>query len=336
MTTAHIILWRMRRAAAAAAVCLAASALAQTLDTVRAVGAREGAIVVRDARGAFRPIAAGGAGRALPVWSPDGGAIAFVQRADRRRALSDLVVTDGSGHERVRVAIEPVRDDIAYAGMRHVEELRWLDAGHVAVRGSLNPSQSQYYVVDISTGRTVAEFIDDASAAAFHGTSVAYQTGAPHFASADRRAAVIWVDGQQVYPLAGSASRFEFPLAPRWSADGRSLAWLARDVAATVQMLVVWRDGAIREHPVALAPDDEPLLFWSDGRWVLKARGRAWATDPEALALAPLPAAQAVDPLAEAAELRARLATQARAAGVVEPDFWCADCPLQRLPRRSD
>jgi dipeptidyl aminopeptidase/acylaminoacyl peptidase len=323
---------------------LAASTPARSAaDDLQTAGIDHGALVVRAGTGPVRIVQGGGAARLLPVWSADGTRIAFVQLADRRQALAELVVVSEAGVELARVAIEPVTADTAYAGMRFVEAVRWIAPDRVAVRGSLNPSQSQYYVVDVANGRIVDDFIDDRSAAAFSpdGRHVATQSGSPHFLAADRRVPQLNIDGRPVYPGAGRGDA-DIVGEPRWSADSRSLAWLLRLKADGSTTLAVWRDGTLHESAVPAARGTQPGLFWQGARVVVTAPGagagsaapRAWAFD--ATGGAPKPLAAALDPLADARSLRDRLAAEARAAGLAQPDLWCRACGLEALPRASE
>ena len=330
-------------AAAVYALAHAPQASAQaTADTVFAAGIDHGALVVRAGDQPARMVQGGGAARALPVWSPDGGRIAFVQALDRRIGLADLVVVSSAGVELARVTIEPADADTAYAGMRFVEAVRWLSDDRIAVRGSLNPSQSQYYVVDAGAGRIVDDFIDDRSAAAFSpdGRHVAVQSGSPHFTPAAQRAPQMAVDGRTIYPAAGRAEA-DFASEPRWSADSRSLAWLVQHRGPAATALVVWSAGAARETPLPLAAGAQASVAWSGERVLVTARGvngekpRAWSVDAHGGAK-PISAATATDPQAAALAQRDRLAAAARAAGLAQPDLWCRVCGLESLPRASE
>lgn len=315
-----------------------ANASAEPADALQAAGIDHGALVVRAGLGPLRVVQAGGAVRMLPVWSPDGGRIAFIQASDRRQALAELVVVSSAGVELARVAIEPVLADTAYAGMRFVEAVRWLSADRVAVRGSLNPSQSQYYVVDVMAGRVVDDFTDDRSAAAFSpdGRHVAAQSGSPHFLPADKRVPQLAVDGQPVF--AGQGRRdADIVSEPRWSSDSRSLAWLLRQRSSGATSLAVWQDGVLQESALPLASSARPTLFWRGARVVVTdGKAQAFSADARAAGLKAVPAATAIDPQAAARSQRERLQAEARAAGMTQPDLWCRACGLEVLPRASE
>ncbi len=277
-------------------------------------GIVHGALVAGPAGGTLTTIATGGPARGMPAISPDGTRIAFVQLTDKRVALADVVVVDMNGHVVSRTKVEPVIDNTAYSGMQAIEALRWISPDRIAVRGSINPSQSQYYVIQASTGRIVADFTDDASSAAFSqdGLHVAALSGSPHFGPG---APVLAVDGKTVWQAPAGAT---LAGGPSFSPDGASLAWAARDAAGHAT-LDVWNGAAVRQAAVPAAADAALDVGWRGTHAVVttQAAGRtlAWAETGDGRA-SPVVAA------APANTARERLADQARAAGVNEANFW--------------
>jgi hypothetical protein len=311
---------------------------------VRTVAIDHGALVIREADGRTVTLAKGGLARALPVWSPDGNSIAFVQSADPKVALADLVVIGRDGVERARVAIEPVLPDTAYSGMQYVESLRWISPRRVLVRGAINPSQSQYYVIDVASRSVVQDFDDDASAAAFSpdGRHLALVSGVPHFTPAARQMPVVSVDGRAIYPVPARAG-LAVVATPRWSPDSRGLAWVVRNADHTRNSLVVWHDGTVHEAPLGDEAGGGIDLFWSGNRVLataavpgLRPYTRAWSADEASGVVQAVPVTAVVDPAAAAHALLGRLGGEARQAGLVQANFWCADCALQALPRESE
>lgn len=321
---------------------------AQPADSaIQIAGIDHGSLMVRDGVAApARMVHGGGPGRALPAWSPDGERIAFVQATDRQVGLADLVVVSATGVELSRVTIEPAGSGVAYAGMRAIEALRWVADDRIAVRGSINPSQSQYYVFDVTTRRAVADFIDDRSAAAFSpdGVHVVAHTGGPHFAHAQQRAMRLELDGQTL-ATGASGEHADILAAPRWSNDGRAFAWVVDHRATGRVTLAVWRSGEIHEWPLLLSAGQSAELRWSGARIVItvldgdrtRPTGQAWVVDPrDGSTVTTTAAAAPPDPLAPARTLRDRLLAQARAQGLREADAWCRSCGLEALVRGTE
>lgn len=291
-------------------------------------GIRQGALLAGPLGTPPAVVVAGGAGRALPAFSPDARRVAFVQATDRHRALADVVVVDRAGHELSRTAIEPVEPGTAYAGMRYVEALRWIGPDRILIRGSINPSQSQYYEIDAAAGRVVADVIDDESAAAVSpdGRRIATLSGSPHFTPEAEQRPVLSIDGTPVWH---GAAGTVLAAPPRFSPDGTALAWAARDGTGRT-MLLIWNGTALRRIAVPAPAGATLALRWPASGLTLTTtdagHARAWALRGAALA----PSLARTE---EAVALRERLA---RAAGLTEPDFWCADCALRELPRGTE
>ena len=321
-------------AAAMAAILLCGAASAAPADVLE-TGIVNGALVFGHAGTSLAVLAHGGGARGLPCLSPDGTRIAFTQVTDPARALADVVVVAPDGRELSRTPIEPVLPDVGYTGMQYVDGLRWISGRQLAVRGAINPAQSQYYVVDAAAGKIVSDFVDDGSRAAFSpdGRQVARLADSPHYvADADRTPALL-LDGKPVWQAARGGS---LASEPRFSADGASLAWADRDAAGKAG-LDIYGDGALHHVPLPAAPAGTLGVYWAGSRAVATAspaggagRTLAWSASRTG---AELTAQLASDPAASAEALRATLQRQARAAGVQEPDFWCASCALSVLPR---
>ncbi len=318
---------------------------ASAQDLIKTVGLRHGALVVSVPGSPDQEIVKTGPARGLPVWSADGLQIAFVQAVDRTRALAELVIVSAQGREQARIAIEPAEAGVADAGMRYVESLQWISPSRIAVRGSINPSQAQYEVIDVTSGQVVADFVDDGAIAAFSsdGAHVAYQVGSPHFSPVESRSAALLIDGRLAYPLSPRPG-LQFVSAPQWSADCRCLAVVTQEAGDSVSRLVVWREGQISERGLDLGAADQIELSWAGDQITLKATGfespqhpRVWVSDAQGLKLNLVSATQATaDPLIQVRALRQATLDAARKNGLAEPDAWCAHCGLELLPRRSE
>jgi hypothetical protein len=331
--------------AASCAIFVGVRAAETTESAILAVGAdKSGDLVLRSQDGVARTLIHGGMARRKPVFSPDGSRIAFVQATDPHLARAALVVVDLDGHELTRVLIEPVVGETRYAGMRYVEAIRWLTPNRLVVRGSLNPSQSQYYVVDIASGRLLDDVIDDTSSAVWSPDAlhVATTTGEPHFESDEDHAPSIEIDRHMVYPTTPTRD-IAIVASPQWSTDGRSLGWVVLHRPDKSLASVVWRAGAVQETRLGrVPPDNEFGAFWAGNRLIVtestpdtpEQAVHAWAI--ESGMSRPVAPSEAVDPLRDARRQREHLIGEAMEAGLVQPDVWCRQCPLRALPRASD
>lgn len=311
-------------------------------NSLRIAAIDHNALVVKIGDDSFLAIANGGDVRANPVWSIDGSRVAYLQNTDSRRALGELVVVDLKGNELTRVQIEPVGENNYYNGMRFIENLQWISSNKIAVHGSLNPSQSQYYVIDVATGKVISAFIDDTSSATFSPIHFAYQSGSPQWGKEDTRKATLFVDNQQIFPTGGHQPYVDYLSSPPWSPDGRSLAAVVQNHPHTVSSLIVWRDGVVNELLLPLDQTYDKIdLFWKGNRVYVKAEKTGqlqpsfvWSSDAAGLSLTVLDPATIINPAIEARVYKEKLSKELRGAGFYYHDLWCSTCVLNVLPRK--
>jgi hypothetical protein len=183
----------------------------------------------------------------LPLWSKDGGRIAFLRAVSQEQALANLIVLDPNGDKTAEIVIRPA-DNAPPAGMRFVEDVEWLSSERIAVSGSINPSTAENLVFDLPSSREVRDFYDDGSRAVYSpdGAHVAYQVGSPHFTPAEEREPALEVDGKRVFPERGV--QLSFIAEPRWSPNSRKLAVVTDTMGAQQKSLAIWEaeDGRVR------------------------------------------------------------------------------------------
>ncbi len=162
----------------------------------------------------------------LPVWSPGGTEIAFIETAPEHTALALLVVITSSGALVATIPIEPQRTRFRYPGMRFVESAEWVTPTTILVGGSLNPSQSQYYLVHLRGGAQPIGFVDDRSSPSVSpdGLHYAAVVGIPHFGKPDYGQPELLVDGRREFAPQGSPVFFGD--GPTWSPGSRGVALL--------------------------------------------------------------------------------------------------------------
>jgi len=298
-------------------------------------GIRNGALVAGPVGGPLAVVAQGGGARGLPCYSPDGTRIAFTQSAGRGVAVADVVVVTLDGRELSRAAIEPVQPGVAYTGMQYVEGLRWISNEKLAVRGSINPAQSQYYVIDVVHAKVVSDFVDDGSVAAFSpgGDHVARLGDAPHYVPDADRVPSLLLDEKLIWQPGRGAV---LAAAPSFSPDGASLAWAERDTSGK-PALNIFRSGTLHHVKLPASSTGTLAVTWAGSRAVVTdapegkpGRVLAWSVDSGS---AGLTAQVAIDPFKEAHGLLATLRRTTQKNDAKESDFWCKSCALASLPR---
>jgi hypothetical protein len=214
------------------------------------------------------------------------------------------------------------------------------------VGGAINPSTSYYYLVDIHAGQIVDDFGDDNSAASFSHENLHRVTteDCPHFVSTpDDCSPNIEIDDKAVYSVRGSVAEVVVP--PAWSQSEDTIGFVVHGHSASIVVAVLINNGQTKEVAVPLANTPQTDAHWIRNDFFvtgvhpgLHAHPVAWRIDVARGQAESVPTEQAVDQkLAAAKDLRSTLRDEAAAAGLQQPDFWCADCALAALPRgRSD
>ena len=145
--------------------------------------------------------------KTLPTWSKDGLRIAYFSPDISDRRLGQLVLVDQHRSVVTQIPVKPMAPGFVHSGMRYVETVEWLDGNLIAVSGTINPSSTEYNILDISTGKTILEFVDDGFGAAFSqdGKLYASVSGGPHFTPAKSRELKLNVNGAAIVDLSGTA-----------------------------------------------------------------------------------------------------------------------------------
>jgi hypothetical protein len=282
--------------------------------------------------------------KALPVWSKDGSMVAFVEKTKPEEALARPVFLDSKGKTISDALVHPEqRADYADTGMRFVESIEWLTDHKVAVYGSVNPSTSEYLIFDVHLGKSVYQFFNDGPRAAFapDGLNVAWESGCPDFTPVERCNWALNVDGKSVFPQGGSDVA-GFLAGPRWSGDSRFVAAIYEEAPTRSQKLVVWRSGELSTTPLPVNAGTEWSLAWIGTDLFVASNPpgthqemRAWEFDPDARSLTQVSPAPILERKEVIDGLKNQLESLVEAHGGREADFWCKNCPLSSLPRRS-
>jgi hypothetical protein len=240
-----------------------------------------------------RQITSDGLGKGEVALAKDGTLIAFV-RETKLEELADIVVMRPDGTTAREIHFRPAEAHVS--GMRFVEGLQWITNRRLAVSGSMNPSNAEYAVVDLETGKEVAWYPVDGFgfAPSPDGSHVAYERMVVHFTpEADRRPELCVDDEcladrpQRGYP--SQDRHVEFTSYPVWSPDGTRVAITAEDYTTKAQSVIVRQPGG---RTVEFTPPPEAgvggaaLTFsWQDntiyisksnGEWKLQSDTATW------------------------------------------------------------
>jgi len=288
----------------------------------------------------------------LPVWSSDGRKIAYLQASPDPRSLSVLVVIDQDGRLLRRLDLKSIVPGEIRSGMRQVEALEWIASNKIAVSGSVNPSTTEYLLVDVVKGAVEDEFFDDGFGASFapDGSSHVSLSGAPHFTPQPKRAPMLSVDHEIVLNLPAGASLGQRPI---WSPDGLTVAVPLRRLAGAqdskIDSVLIWsrssRESSLIDLPAV--GERNSAIYWADSDLVYARTdpGKAPNTETWLLSMAATPSKllrwqrgdERSRPNREllAQRLREETRRSFRVPGATDLDLWCENCDLRYLRRRA-
>ncbi len=330
-------------------------------SAVKAVYVKSNNLFTIGADGKPQQLTFDGIPKGNPLWSKDGTKIAFERKIDRGVALDNLIVIDPeTGQTLATLLICPTSPGEEY-DVRYIEGFEWLTEDKIVAKGSIDPSSTHTFVYDINTGKELTDYVDHDGGAVFSpdGEHAATRNGSPHFTPEPDRAPELDIDNQRVYPANGIHPVFLSK--PAWSQDSEKVAVVVEDDESKQPSVVVCGlkggcPSTALPTPAKLSPDDRFIIQWKDGRvfasypasFFTWAHGTVpettWSLQPgdaNAVVSAPRPSAydsqlsyqNQVQKLGgDAAE---NLLKQIQKQGGGEPDLWCQDCGLAKLPRKA-
>jgi hypothetical protein len=278
-----------------------------------------------------------------PLWSKDGSKIAYLQGIDKRRALAELIVIGaGDWNKLSDILIRPTQDGVG-EDMRFIESLEWLTPEHIAASGTINPSTEESLVIDINTGRELMNYYDDAGGVGYSpdGEHVAYVNGAPHFMPADESEPALNIDMQRVYPRPGV--KVDFLSRALWTHNGAAVAIVVKDrVSQGVRLVTCGLDSTCTEVQIPEVPDERvfSLASSTDDEITIRSALNTWrfriGTGQISQSVKPTSNSSIQSDLSQqASTFVSHLREQIREYGGRSGDFWCANCILAELARKT-
>jgi hypothetical protein len=306
---------------------------------IKAVYYKDGDLFTIGVDGEPRQLTHDGIPKGPQVWSRDGTKIAFLRKIDHAVAIDNLVVIDSeTGRTLSDILIGPVSSGEGYV-FDYIEQIQWLTADTIAAAGSVNPSTDDTLVFDARTGKELADYIDDDGGAVFSpdGEHAAAETGAPHWTPDWGSAPELDIGYQRVYPAKGV--HVTLLSKPAWSDDSKEVAVVVEDYKSKHRSIVVCGLKGACESTALPAdakwgPDDSFQVEWNDGRIYAFLLDKTWSCR-RGDSIAAASSSPPLDRKGVAMGLTFGLRQQIQNLGGKDPDFWCADCALAKLPREA-
>jgi hypothetical protein len=316
------------------------------------------------ADGKPKPLTNDGIPKENPLWSKDGTKIAFLRKIDEGIALNNLIVVDqDTGKTIADIRICPNIPKEIY-DVRYIANIEWLSEDKIAANGSINPSSGQTFVYDIRTGKEMMDYLDDNGGAIFSqdGEHAATLNGMQHFLQEQDREPELEIDNLHIYPAKGIHPIFLSD--PTWSEDSTKVAVVAEDYQSKQRSIVICGlKGDCKSTALSTTssdPDDRFRIQWNGSRVSVtfpevilplqhgSSPEATWSLHQGDIGAEASPTLQDLKPNAYDTPLDRQnkiqslggntalnLLNQIQKLGGIEPDFWCKDCALAKLPRKS-
>lgn len=191
-------------------------------------------------------------------WSPNGTKLAYVEKTPEEVARARLVVIDPGGTKLMETLIHPGGPS-KVGGFRFIREVYWHGEDYVGLYGSVNPYTCEYLILEVRTGRLVADDIGQCRSFSVSpsGAQILSLDPVGGVPEAERRDAV-QLNGSIIYPRTSAVGRPDVRVATRavWSSDGTQIAFIETH-SATGQMAIVVLGGKEWQSKRQALPQDQ-------------------------------------------------------------------------------
>lgn len=237
-----------------------------------------------------RRLTSDGIPKGFPALSADGSRVAFVRTAEK--AMGDIVALSADGTLLHEIRFRP--QGSGTSGMRFIEGLQWMSNKFLVVFGSVNPSTTEYAVVDAESGKEVSGYMVDGYgwAVSPDGSHVAYVGYVPHWTPVERRRPQLCIDDECLFdkPSRGYPAysvHVEFTRPPEWSPDGTAVAIAAEEYKTKVKIVIVRQLGGKTLQYAPPGAEDGLGMAWDQKALVVKTANGNWRLEPGTATFAP-------------------------------------------------
>lgn len=324
--------------------------IAQARDDYRVVFIENKQICLTGPSRAVNCIAGNDREKFLPVWSREGDRIAYIEIGGTPSALATLFVIDTQSRRLGEVPLKVVEKGEIRSGMRQVESLEWISGSRLVALGSINPSSTEYLVVDTSKMKVVEEFVSDGFGATFSPDGLSYiaTSGLPHFTKKESRNPSLIINGHRLQNLVPNQT--EIAGAPSWAPDGSTVAVPLRYATSTssaeVDLTVLWLQDSNEKRSIMVPANTRKLEWGASGliATTLASGQKAGEVQAWELPIVTKPFQMSGwrlvsrPPSVDAENMNRRLTAELRSWLKMDSgssiDIWCKGCILSDLPRR--
>jgi Tol biopolymer transport system component len=233
---------------------------------------------VKEDGSGLRQLTKDGRAKHHPVWSPDGSRIAYHLDFDGS-GNSEIIIISAKRGEVLKTLALPARSSAETPNINAILGMEWLNSNRLAYEGHINPSLSEYRVVDLRSSKVIRTELGSCFSWSPDRQKLAVCGWLPHFAASETSREYVQINGRTVYTLPKGRLVDNIASDLSWSPDSSKVAFLERDDTVKRTKLVILGSGE-RKITVNLTPKNDftGVFTWlNDNTLVAQGNDGVWA-----------------------------------------------------------